>query len=777
MADLRIVDAPLLSTVKGTEKIPTGGEGNFSVSVNQVADFAKLKWVLATEGYVDNAVGNVQSDLNLHKNNKANPHNVTKTQVGLGNVDNTADLDKPVSNATQSAISTANSGKADKSYVDFQDQLKADKLYVDSQLVLKANEVDVDSSLLTKADKTYVDDQLTLKSDKTYVDAALVSKADKTYVDSQDLALQTQINQKATAEYLDNALTEQTQTVNTALSNLSTVANKFYPILAEANADIANIAVNQVVNIGEVDNGGLWYKATVGATSLTKSPYDPITQAKAYTDAIKLLLDSDVSKNRDSITRLLVSMEAFVLALNTESTDLNSKINAVKTDINNILASNLQLSTTLTQHLTAIQILVKTIEDQSDEIQKNKDYIKDQIVANHILVSDLSKQPNQTKNLELKSKSVSIQTEVPRENIPSWMSNDGLKMWSFYNDKLLESADFGETWYVIYSFTTSDRVEWVRQLDNGELLMQTITFIYDGQGQLSQRLERIQRTIGYKSGTFTIAPCFSFENPWVYAAYGWSVSEYKNIVLVFEYGAKANEAFGSGYVAPVGMNARYLRLSLDYGVTWKVIFDLNDYAVTDKVHGHGVCYDPYWQRIWLTYGDGSNATMYSDDLGETWIFAHHITVYEGEHQNVGIVALPDCILFGTDYHPDGIQRIDRKHGKHTAGGTYPIDSAYFINIGQTQRKYVCMSIFKSKHQPINPVLFGFCPETGDAYSCIIGTYDGFNFFNVWTDTLLQPTGKGLQTVVGVTPINEIIVKISDTRTSGTAKLTKITLKV
>ena len=53
MADLRIVDAPLLSTVKGTEKIPTGGEGNFSVSVNQVADFAKLKWVLATEGYVN----------------------------------------------------------------------------------------------------------------------------------------------------------------------------------------------------------------------------------------------------------------------------------------------------------------------------------------------------------------------------------------------------------------------------------------------------------------------------------------------------------------------------------------------------------------------------------------------------------------------------------------------------------------------------------------------------------------------------------------------------
>lgn len=149
MADLRIVDAPLLSTVKGTEKIPTGGEGNFSVSVNQVADFAKLKWFLATEEYVDNAVGNVQADLNLHKNNSSNPHGVTKIQVGLGNVDNTADLDKPVSNATQSAITTANSGKADKSYVDSQDQLKADKTAVEASLSLKADKVDLTASKIS----------------------------------------------------------------------------------------------------------------------------------------------------------------------------------------------------------------------------------------------------------------------------------------------------------------------------------------------------------------------------------------------------------------------------------------------------------------------------------------------------------------------------------------------------------------------------------------------------------------------------------------------------
>ena len=45
-----------------------------------------------------------------HKLDKNNPHNVTAEQVGLGNVDNTADLDKPISTAVQTALDN----KADK---------------------------------------------------------------------------------------------------------------------------------------------------------------------------------------------------------------------------------------------------------------------------------------------------------------------------------------------------------------------------------------------------------------------------------------------------------------------------------------------------------------------------------------------------------------------------------------------------------------------------------------------------------------------------------------
>jgi len=46
------------------------------------------------------------TELAAHVSNLANPHQVTKTQVGLGNVDNTNDASKPISTATQTALDT-----------------------------------------------------------------------------------------------------------------------------------------------------------------------------------------------------------------------------------------------------------------------------------------------------------------------------------------------------------------------------------------------------------------------------------------------------------------------------------------------------------------------------------------------------------------------------------------------------------------------------------------------------------------------------------------------
>lgn len=48
-----------------------------------------------------------KSSIEKHVANKLNPHGVTKSQVGLGNADNTSDVNKPVSTAQQNAINSA----------------------------------------------------------------------------------------------------------------------------------------------------------------------------------------------------------------------------------------------------------------------------------------------------------------------------------------------------------------------------------------------------------------------------------------------------------------------------------------------------------------------------------------------------------------------------------------------------------------------------------------------------------------------------------------------
>lgn len=100
---------------------------------------------------------------------------------------------------------------------------------------------------------------------------AEVYKKTETFTRAETNAL---VAPKANQADVDSAISGMNSTLNTSLSNLSTTANKYYSTLAAANADIAIIALNQSVTIGEEANSGLWEKKTTDATSLTKSPND-----------------------------------------------------------------------------------------------------------------------------------------------------------------------------------------------------------------------------------------------------------------------------------------------------------------------------------------------------------------------------------------------------------------------------------------------------------------------------------------------------------------------
>lgn len=68
----------VISALKTFSVLPQTQNGRVYESGRQLTD----------KDYVDNAVGVVNTDLTNHKNNTSNPHQVTKAQVGLGNVDN-----------------------------------------------------------------------------------------------------------------------------------------------------------------------------------------------------------------------------------------------------------------------------------------------------------------------------------------------------------------------------------------------------------------------------------------------------------------------------------------------------------------------------------------------------------------------------------------------------------------------------------------------------------------------------------------------------------------
>lgn len=71
----------------------------------------KIKAANVKETLGINALSVALSD---HKADATNPHGVTKAHVGLGNVDNTRDVDKPISNPQKNAIVNNFSGGVDK---------------------------------------------------------------------------------------------------------------------------------------------------------------------------------------------------------------------------------------------------------------------------------------------------------------------------------------------------------------------------------------------------------------------------------------------------------------------------------------------------------------------------------------------------------------------------------------------------------------------------------------------------------------------------------------
>lgn len=159
---------------------------SFTAGVMSASDKTKLDGLKA-QAEIDTSISNVQNNLNAHINNRTNPHRVTKEQIGLDQVDNTSDANKPISNATQTALNgkfSATDGNALKQTIEDMPNLVVTEGSVSHKnnnisLSLRQQDlkdpVNTDSILLTFNPATDSTAGIILPSDKSKIDKIITN--------------------------------------------------------------------------------------------------------------------------------------------------------------------------------------------------------------------------------------------------------------------------------------------------------------------------------------------------------------------------------------------------------------------------------------------------------------------------------------------------------------------------------------------------------------------------------------------------------------------------
>ena len=238
----------------------------------------------------------------------------------------------------------------------------------------------------------------------------------------------------------------------------------------------------------------------------------------------------------------------------------------------------------------------------------------------------------------------------------------------------------------------------------------------------------------------------------------WGMSVYKNIVVASEYGLKTSEG------------ARRVWLSKDYGETFKVIFDQMTSVENikgaptwagDTAHVHSCAFDPYWNRIWVVTGDHPNSAMYySDDFGDTWTW-----VDVGDKpvvQHTGIIALPNCVIFGSDRAPNGVYVYYRGQKSDMP----VVEPLLLINDNPTIT-HVFQLPFKRDWDSLTPVYFSGTGAGGMDYKSVcVATVDGKKAFVLHENEIDAKFGGKCQAFIGPTAQGNVLGAFLDKDISG-----------
>jgi hypothetical protein len=325
---------------------------------------------------------------------------------------------------------------------------------------------------------------------------------------------------------------------------------------------------------------------------------------------------------------------------------------------------------------------------------------------------------------------------------PLWLSNDAATVYGAAATQLKQSGDDAGTWTNLRLFDRN--VIGVRQMLNGEMLVATHEIGVASDLWVSSGYPTLGAACTWTKVLTASASTSYFESHW-----GMSVAG-GNRVVVSEYGTKIPTA----PTAP-----RYVYLSEDYGLTWRVGLDIGN---AENSHVHGCAYDPWWDRIWVAIGDAGTeqGIRYSDDLGATW------TRVATDRQPVGILPMESCILFTSDGPPNGIWRIRRTSRLEAP----TVETAHALD-GLAVLSHLGAQAFRLPNSPDAPALLPFNNSgvSGDQPGLLLLTYDGIDFWEVWRDSIGYGNGFGLVRALGPTASGKIVGTLADGRQSSASK--------
>lgn len=287
-----------------------------------------------TQEKLDNVNVSLTNQINNHIRNIENPHNVTKSQIGLDKVDNTSDKEKPISDATQTALDSKQNKITTENKLDYSlldntpviptktSELTNDSNFVDENYVNnhggKIDKITVNNVEQEIVDKT-VNIVVPTKTSELTNDSNFASRSDlDTKQDNLNENQLAAVNSGITSAILEN--------INTKLDTIPTKTSE----LTNDSDFINKTAVNNLIKV-ETD------RATEAENTLTANLTSHIENTNNPHNVTKAQIGlSDVDNTSDANKPVSTAQAAAIKTVDDKVVDINNKIPVEATSENKL---------------------------------------------------------------------------------------------------------------------------------------------------------------------------------------------------------------------------------------------------------------------------------------------------------------------------------------------------------------------------------------------------------------------------------------------------------